>query len=209
LANVPNGTAFFVDNRAGEGNPGNYFYLICACSSTGLSSCTDDQVGKFTRPLANGPNLVSTPLIQSDESVEHVLQIVRYNKAWFYDSLSEDWKWFMKDKTYSRGLSSINHTMGLWVNVTEASNLTVAGVVPAQTTIDLYKGWNLVSFPSFNLSFTAYDLKMEIGAVRLEGHDPVAAPNFLRVLGDMDMLQAGYGYWMRVEADTDWVIQVS
>ncbi|MFQ6129010.1 MAG: hypothetical protein ACE5QW_08935 [Thermoplasmata archaeon] len=85
--------------------------------------------------------------------------------------------------------------------MTEESNLTVAGVVPAQTMIHLYEGWNLISFPSFNSSHTISDLKMSIGAVRVEGHDSVP-PYYLRVLGDSEVLQAGYGYWVRVEADT-------
>ena len=55
----------------------------------------------------------------------------------------------------------MNHTMGLWVNVTKESNLTMAGMVPPRTTIHLHSGWNLVSFPSFNSSYTVYDLKMD------------------------------------------------
>ena len=97
----------------------------------------------------------------------------------------------MKDKTYSGGLSSLNQMMGLWVNVTEDSNLTVAGTVPAQTTIHLYEGWNLVSLPSFNTPYSVADLKAEIDATRVEGYD-LAPPYFLRVLGDAEVLLPGY-----------------
>ncbi len=208
LANVPNGTAFYVDNLAGEGNPENYFYLICAVSSTAASSCTDDQGGKFTRPLASGPNLVSVPLIQSNESIETVLQTVEYDKAWHYDSSSQEWKWHMTSKGYRKGLFNINPTMGIWVNVTENSNLTVAGIVPAQTTIQLHKGWNLVSFPSFNATYAVSDLKADVDATMVEGYD-LALPNFLRVLGDAEVLQAGESYWVSVEAEADWIVEVS
>ena len=95
----------------------------------------------------------------------------------------------------------------MWVNVTGDCNLTVAGVVPAQTTIQLYEGWNLVSFPSFNASYSVSDLKAEIGATRVEGYD-LASPNFLKVLGDAEVLQAVYGYWVRVEMDTFWTITI-
>ncbi len=114
----------------------------------------------------------------------------------------------MKDKTYSGGFSSLNEMMGLWVNVTEDSNLTVAGTVPAQTTIHLYEGWNLVSFPSFNASYSVADLKAEIGATRVEGYD-LAPPYFLRVLGDAEVLQAGYAYWVKMDIDVDWIVEVS
>jgi hypothetical protein len=170
-------------------------------------ACDVNQAGKYTRPLHGGPNLVSIPLIQSDESIETVLQTVKYDKAWYYDSSSEKWKWHMTFKGYRRGLWSANHTMGLWVNVTAPSNLTVAGVVPAQTEIHLSAGWNLVSFPSFK-SYTVADLKIETGATRVEGMEtmPPFPPSRLRVLGDGDVLQAGYGYWVRVEAETAWAI---
>ncbi len=205
---VPNGTSTFVDPAAGEGDPSNYFYYVCAVSNANLSSCTMDQAGKFTRPLSPGPNLISIPLLQSNDSIETVLQTIEYDKAWYYDSSSQEWKWYMKHKGYRRGLLSINHTMGMWVNVTQNSNLTVAGIVPAQTTIHLYEGWNLVSFPSFNSSYTVYDLKMDTGAVEAEGYDP-APPYHLRVLGDAEVLLAGEAYWVRVLADTDWIVEVS
>ena len=79
--------------------------------------------------------------------------------------------------------------------------------VPAQTTVHLHKGWNLIGFPSFNASYSVSDLKAETGATRVEGYD-LASPNFLRVLGDAEVLEAGYGYWVRLEADTTWVVEM-
>ncbi|MCJ2557345.1 MAG: hypothetical protein LN415_09630, partial [Candidatus Thermoplasmatota archaeon] len=154
------------------------------------------------------PNLVSVPLIQSNESIEIVLQTVEYDRAWNYDSSSQEWKWYMTSKTYRRGLWNMDHTGGMWANVKEDSNLTVAGIVPAQTTIFLYEGWNLVSVPSFNSSYTVADLKAEAGATRVEGYD-LAPPHFLRVLEDAEVLLAGFGYWVKVEADTVWIVEVS
>jgi hypothetical protein len=201
------GAYCYVHESAGEGDPKNYFYYVCAVSLTNGSSCTSDQVGKFTRPLLKGPNPISIPLIQSNESIERVLQTVEYDKAWFYDSPSQEWKWHMTFKDYRRELWSVNHTMGVWVNVTGESNLTVAGIVPTQTTIHLHKGWNLVGFPSFNSTYTAADLKADTGAVRVEGFDSTP-PYHLRVLGEGETLQAGYGYWVKVEADTVWTVYV-
>ncbi|MFQ6106117.1 MAG: hypothetical protein ACE5QF_00810 [Thermoplasmata archaeon] len=205
---VPAGTASFVDFGAGEGDPDNHFYRVSAVSVSGLTSFASEQASKFIRPLMQGPNLVSVPLIQSNESIETVLQTVAYDKAWSYDSSSQEWKWYMKHKGYRRGLYDINHTMGLWVNVTQDCNLTVAGVVPAQTTIHLHEGWNLVSFPSFNSSYTVGDLKAETGALRVEGYDP-APPHHLRVLGDAEMLLPGHGYWVRVSVEMDWIVSVA
>ena len=191
----------------GEGDA-NRFFFYTAANDGNLSTPADNRVAKFTRPLAQGPNLVSVPLVQSDESIETVLQTVKYDKAWHYDSSSQEWKWYMPSKNYRRGLWDVDHTTGIWVNVTQNCNLTVAGIVPAQTMIHLHKGWNLVSFPSFNTSYSYSDMKMESGATRVEGYDPTP-PNFLRVLGGLDVLQTGFGYWVRVETVTDWIVQVS
>ena len=207
IGSVPNGTWKYTDENAGEGDPDNHFYYVCAIGDMNVSSCTADQAGKFTRPLGEGPNLVSVPLIQSNESIEYVLQTVEYDKAWIYDSSSWEWKWYMKDKDYRRGLWTINHTTGLWINVRENCNLTVAGKVPAQTNIHLYEGWNLVSFPSFNSSYSVSDIHLEMASTRVEGYDSLP-PYYLRVLGDPEVLQAGYGYWVKVEADVVWVVDI-
>jgi hypothetical protein len=195
----------FVDELAGEGNPSNYFYRICAIDDNNRSTCSDAQAHKFTRPLTPGLNLVSVPLIQSDENVETVLQTVEYDMTWSYDSSAEEWSWQMKEKPYSDGLLGLDHTAGIWVKVTQPCNLTVAGVVPAQTAIQLHAGWNMVSFPSLNASYTVADLKADTGATRVEGYDP-APPYFLRVLGDAEVLQAGQGYWVMVAVDTVWTV---
>ncbi|MCK4366765.1 MAG: right-handed parallel beta-helix repeat-containing protein [Thermoplasmata archaeon] len=205
IGSIPSGTHSLTDTLAGEGDSGTYFYVVCARCIYKTSTCANTQAAKFTRPLTPGPNLVSIPLMQSDESIETVLQTVQYDKAWYYDSSSGEWKWYMTSKGYGRGLWNVNHTMGLWLNVTEDSNLTVAGVVPPQTTIHLHEGWNLVSFPSMNASFTVSHLKTSVPVVRVEGFDP-APPYFLRVLSDSDALLAGRAYWVKVQADVVWTV---
>ena len=208
IGSVPSGTHEFMDSFAGQGDPKSHFYVVCARNASGASTCDENQAAKFTRPLARGPNLVSVPIIQSSESIETVLQTVEYDKAWFYDSSSQEWKWYTTSKSYRRGLWNVNHTVGLWVNVTADCNLTVAGIVPAQTTKQLFKGWNLVSFPSFNTSYAVSDLKAETGATKVEGYNPTP-PYYLRILTDAEALQAGYGYWVRVDVDTVWTIEVT
>jgi len=207
IGSTPNGTDSYVDAFAGNGNASTFYYMVCSVNIGNTTACADNQAGKFTRPLEKGPQLISIPLIQANEAIETVLQTVGYDKAWYYDSSPQEWKWFMKSKGYRRGLWDVNHTIGLWVNVTQGSNLTVAGIVPAQTMIRVFEGWNLVSFPSFNTSYSVLDLKAEIRATKVEGYD-LALPYLLRVLGDAEVLQTGYGYWVRVEADTIWTIKI-
>lgn len=203
LASVPNGVSTYADHMVGK-DAHSYYYLVCAANTNG-SSCADDQAGKFTRALEAGPQLVSTPVTPLDASVKSVLKTLNFDSVWYFDSLNQSWKSYSKWKSYSRQLKEILTSMGVWVNVTENSNLTVAGVVPAQTAVQLSQGWNLVSFPSFNSSYTVADLRAETGAIGVEGYSP-SPPYFLRVLGDAEVLQAGYGYWVRVEADIVWTV---
>lgn len=203
---IPNGRTELTIKFAGEGDPNNYFYRICAVDLNNFTSCSPNQAAKFTRPLSKGFNLLSIPLIQSDESVETVLQTLMYDKAWAYDSFEADWKWHMTFKPYKGELSTINHTMGFWVDVTEDSNFTVAGVVPFETTIQLRAGWNLVGFPSFNSSYTIGDLMTQTGTSRVEGNDPLVPPYFLRVILDSEIMQTGVGYWVYVENPITWIL---
>ncbi|MHA1962408.1 MAG: CARDB domain-containing protein [Candidatus Thorarchaeota archaeon] len=206
---LPNGTHTFEDFGAGEGNLNNYFYHICARDVNNTTACSRTQAGKFTRQLARGPSLISIPLTQSDESVGKILQTVRFDKAWVYDSSNKKWKWYMTFKPYKGELRSINETRGFWVNATEDCNFTVAGILPIQTTIHLSKGWNLVGFPSFRQDYAVAELKTEVAGERIEGFDPSVPPYFLRLMLDGNILETGYGYWVNVADETIWVVASS
>jgi len=207
IASLPNSTSTFTDLGAGEGDPNNYFYRVCARGLNNTTACPSTQAGKFTRPLTKGPNLASVPLIQSDESVETVLQTVEFDKVWIYDSFNEKWKWHMTFKPYKGVLRSINETQGFWVNVTEECNFTVAGIVPTQTVLHLREGWNLVGFPSFQQDYSIADLKTDANAERIEEFDPPTPPYFLRLMLGGDILETGFAYWLNVMAGTTWIVR--
>ena len=206
LGSVPNGTSQFVDVQTGEGDPNNHFYRICAVDADNDTRCSGEQVGKFTMSLKSGPNLVSIPLVQLNTNLQTVLQTLSYDNAWSYDPINREWKSFTKSKPYAQSLGYVNHTAGIWVNVTQGSNLTIAGVVPTSTTINLHAGWNLVGFPSFNNSYAVVDLKATIALDSMEGFDGSAPPYFLRAMTDGDLLQAGSGYWINTSSEATWVV---
>jgi hypothetical protein len=209
IASLPNGTSLYVDALRGEGDPSNYFYRVCAVDSDSNITCGKKQAGKFTRPLEKGPNLASIPLTQDTESIQVILHTVKYEKAWYYRSLERKWISLMKSKPYLGSFRSMDHSVGLWIDVTEDSNLTVAGVVPEFASIHLKSGWNLLGFPKFTSGYTVGELKAETGAIRVEGFDPSAPTYSLKDLGDGDTLKIGYGYWILVEIDTAWIIRNS
>jgi parallel beta-helix repeat protein len=206
IASTPNGTSSFTDPGRGEGDPENYFYLVCAVDSWNNTACSNEQAAKYTRMLSEGPNLVSIPLSQSDEDIEVVLQTLSFDRSWFYDSLNQQWKSYVKSKPYIGDLKHMNHTMGLWVNVTTNSNLTVAGVVPSSTAIQLVKGWNLIAFPSFKNDYTVGMLKLATSAIGVEAHDPLLPPYYLKRSTDSDFLLTGFGYWVNAQNETIWIV---
>lgn len=53
-----------------------------------------------------------------------------------------------------------------------------------------------------NSSFAVADLKVEIGATRVEGYDSMP-PCYLEVLGDAEVLLAGHGYRMSVRSEAE------
>ncbi|MFQ5883959.1 MAG: exo-alpha-sialidase [Thermoplasmata archaeon] len=196
----------WIDQGAGEGDSSNYFYRVCALDIDNNTACAENQAGKFTRPLSKGPQLIAVPLIQSNESTETALQTVRYDKAWSYDSSSGKWKWYMGFKPYEGEFLLMNHTLGVWVNVTSDSNLTVAGIVPAETTIHLKRGWNLVGFPSFNSTVSVSDVFLQSGATRIEGFDSTSPPYFLKRMRPEEFMTTSHGYWLYVETDSMWIV---
>lgn len=209
IVTIPNGTSSFVDIQVGEGDPSNYFYQVCAVDVANRTACPRTQAGKFTKSLSNGLNLVSIPLKQSDEGIDTVFQAVVWEEAWTYDSNASRWDSHMKSKPYLGALKSISRYEGIWLNVTQDSNLTVAGLVLFETAIQLRSGWNLVGFPSFGLNLSVGNLKNVAGATHVEGFAASTPPYFLKRLPDSETLEAGNGYWIHLENDVTWIIRNS
>ncbi len=194
IGSAPNQINEFVDVYAGEGDPDNYFYYLCAVNGTTDQSCSVDQVGKYTKQLPEGKHLVSVPLAQSDERIGTVLQTVSFDKAWFYNSNGVEWESFAESKPYSKGLENLNHTIGFWINVTKDSNFTVAGRVIRELSIRLAPGWNLVGFPSFQSTSLA-DARKGTPIIRVERSDARIDPYRLIAMKDTDPFLPGEGYW--------------
>ena len=199
----------YVDSGAGHVDPSNYFYKVRSVNEIAKWNVTNETAGKFVRQLSAGVNFVSIPLQQVDESLETVLQTLAYDRAWHYDHAGKEWRYFARDRAYKTDLGSMDHATGLWVDVTTGSALTVAGMVPFDTIIQLRSGWNMVGFPSFNLTYTVADLKAATGATRVEGYYAPGLPYCLRVLEDFEVLQAGEAYWVRVDTAVDWIVEVA
>lgn len=195
------------DLKAGEGNSSNYFYYVCAVNKTNVSQCSLDQVGKFTRSLDAGWNLVSVPLIPNDWRTSKVLQTTTFDRVIAYDAMDFDdhWKEYSRMKMYN-DLPEMDVFKGYWVHVMSDCNLTVAGMVPTITRIHHALGWNLVGYPSLtNLTIeSALEGKLWDS---VEGFDNLSAPFHLKKLSGLDMMTAGHGYWIYFSTGGVWTVR--
>ena len=149
---------------------------------------------------------MSTPLIQSDESITTVFQTVNLRGAWTYDGCTRTWySWSSSRIAGQNTLQTVSHRVGVIVDLVGAGTFAVAGIVPTTTTIPLCTGWNLVGNPSFRPSYTVLNLKQDTGATQVLGFSP-AAPGNTVVLSDPTVLQPGLAYWVRVGAPSVWVV---
>ncbi|MCK4445161.1 MAG: hypothetical protein KAW09_11495, partial [Thermoplasmata archaeon] len=183
----------------------------CSVDVSNNVACAYLQMLKWTRPLTKGLNLVSTPVVPTNTSLESVFQTVRFDRLWTQlwssPTSSYEWKSHSIMKPYNEELF-FYAAKGTWVNVTEDSNFTIAGRASGSV-VYLRPGWNLISFPSFNLTYNVTVLKNETSISRIEGFDPSAPPYHLRVLDDSELLQTGYGYWVYSESYVQWLVPMT
>ncbi|MFQ5911292.1 MAG: hypothetical protein ACE5IJ_11330, partial [Thermoplasmata archaeon] len=155
-----------------------------------------------------GWNFISVPQPLANGTIESVLSSIdgSYDAIRYYDAfnLGDHWRTFHAFKTY-RDLSTIDATMGFWINITAPAKLEIVGPLPNVTSILLVRGWNMVGFPSLVDSYTVADLVADTGATRVEGYANLP-PYYLAELPLNYVLQRGEGYWVYVPAHVDWLL---
>lgn len=204
LAEVPAGTSFFNHSGAGHGDSKNYFYYVQANDSSGYPGKSYGQVAKFTKGLKAGMNLVSIPLILTDLRLESVFQTANVERIMTYNTSTTDWKEYNVNKAYQMTWL-LNPSHGLWVEVNGDSNLTIAGVVPASSSMNLGPGWNLVSYQSF-ISREASISLLGIPYQAVEAYEATKPPYYLVALSATDHLTAGNAYWIKVSFPCTWTV---
>jgi hypothetical protein len=164
--------------------------------------------------LYSGWNLISIPYIQSEQDLETVLFYINgdFDLVEWYDSTdsNDPWKHHTMDKPFGNDLFVLNETMGFWVHITQPG-LTVFnfnGVEPSvNQTIMLYKGWNLVGYPSLSnhsrtIGLNNLEFGIDIDAVQwFDGETKE-----WHFMGPDDPFAPGSGYWIHSVVDTSWEV---
>ncbi len=160
--------------------------------------------------LHEGWNLISVPYVQVDIATDEVLRDIdgKWDYILWYDALDSNDHW-KSNATYKpqqlNDLFVINRTMAFWINITEPNvNLTVRGIIPASTEIQLYTGWNLVGYPTQTTETVANAL-WGTGADKVEVFN-ASAPYNIKEVGATYIMKPGEGYWVHVVADSVWTI---
>ena len=198
LASVPAGTSSYAHADAGSGDFATYVYQVRTVErDSGRASASPVQAAKGATALPEGWHLFSIPLVQADASVASVFQTIEYDAVRTYRAADPADPW----KSYRAGRSGDLETTewgdGLWVHVTAAGVLTVAGLVVPAPAFLLRPGWNLVAYASPVAETLAASLAGVPGVVRVETYDPLSTdPYRLRVVDPSDVLSPGWAYWI-------------
>jgi hypothetical protein len=131
-------------------------------------------------------------------SIEGQWDVVKY-----YNGTTKTWKTFRIGSSVNN-LFNIDHTMGFWLHTFMNCSLTVSGQEPASTNIVLYAGWNLVGYPSQTERNVAVAL-WGTSADRVEVFLPESP--YIQEAGPAQIMNSGEGYWIRVPADTVWIVE--
>ncbi len=205
--NIPPNASSWTHVGGGNGDPNSYFYFVRAVNAGG-SADSATQAVKFTRQLTQaGWNLVSIPATLQDTGLASALQTLSWRTARTYvaSDSADPWKaWF--NAKGNGDLRTVNTGMALWVDIIAPNNFTVAGQVPANTTIVLSSGWNFVGYASFISRLASLAFPAGLGVNQMEVYVP-AAPYYLEnvPLATVDM-EAGEGYWAYAANGGAWIV---
>ncbi len=151
---------------------------------------------------ADGWNFVSFDLILDNTDLESILADIEgnYDRVMWYGAFQGEWQTYVPGRAdHFNTLQTWDHTMGIWIRVTENVTISLVGELPDTTDITLYPGWNMVGLPSNSpgnhglpaeVTMVGYfDASMEYNVAYT---DDVAAFEF----------EPGRGYWVYNGADT-------
>ncbi|MFO7618254.1 MAG: NosD domain-containing protein [Thermoplasmata archaeon] len=159
----------------------------------------------FALNMTAGWNLISIPLEMANTSIESVFSSIsgNWDVAKYYDGATKTWQSYRAGMP-TNTLMFIDHTMAVWLHITDNSTLIVSGTIPNSTNIMLHAGWNLVGYSSLNEKAMAFAL-WGTGATCVEGFDP-ESPSLITEIEPEYLMKPGEGYWIYVPSDTIWVI---
>jgi len=167
-------------------------------------------------PVNTGWNMISLPILPVDTSPQSVTSLLSGHRVvYYYDAAdaSDHWKSYDSNTpSFTWDLNAMNPSKGYWLKVDSDQTLSVVGTVLANNIAQLFTGWNLVSFQLYK------DI-IENAMNKLAGHrvayyyEPTDASDHWKSYDsntppftwDLDEVNIGNGYWVKVDSNQNWV----
>ncbi len=226
LATVPAGMTNYVHPNRGANNGGSYYYQIRTFDIGGNETRTLIQAAKIGNFLSIAQSewwLLGPSLVQSNTSLDHVIQGQSMPGAWDYalvwDAPTQRWYSHLKGRPDSLNeLTDITNDMGFWLHITGTARFATAGHITDTNYILMmgengpHWGWNLVAYPYAERSKTTADIEMDLfsgcsqyvpGSLTI--FDPTN-PYYVKTLNGTEVLQPGDAFWVRIWADCVWTV---
>ena len=155
--------------------------------------------------LSSGWNLISLPWQKTAENINDAFSGINWDRAMIYDNQNKIWYTYNtnRDSKYNMGFPTIDNTFGIWVHMASTDTLSGPGDDIGTTDVPVYKGWNLVGYPSNTvrtvssaLSGVPYDIVQTYNTTTGQ----------IQTLADTDNMEPGRAYWIHVTADATWSV---
>ena len=146
----------------------------------------------YNLTLSENWNLISLPISLSDNSVNSVFSNIK--------SIFTYAPWLYYFNETNNNFNTIDETKAYWVNSLENQTLTIEGMeFEYPIFFNLTEGWNLIAYPSLNVSLINESLKdVEYGSILTYKDD-----NWHSGFG-LENLTPWQGYWVKVPANVTW-----
>ncbi|UCE38325.1 MAG: right-handed parallel beta-helix repeat-containing protein [Thermoplasmata archaeon] len=164
--------------------------------------------------LKQGWNLISIPFIQINQNLIKVLEMIDgyYDAVQWYDPTdpNDPWKHNRVGKPYGNDLFEINETQSFWIHITHPGDTIFLynGTQPSVIqTIQIYKGWNMVGYPSLTNHNRTEGLNNLIFGTHV---DAILTYNAAKQkwikLGPSDYFEPGKGYYIHAKEECTWEV---
>src|SRR6185436_7216127 len=177
--------------------------------STGTAAPESLESAAEGIPLLPGWNLISLPKEPDSIDPATVFSSIpgALVAAHTYDgcNAADPWRVYAPGAAGVSDLSAVDHRIGVWVQAGGATTLAVSGVEPAETTLQLCEGWNLIGYPSSYprpvlsaLASIAGKFRWVLAYDPADAEDPweafdASAPTWAN---DLQIMRPGRGYWV-------------
>ena len=132
-----------------------------------------------------------------------------WDVAKWYDATdpADPWKTHRVGES-TNDLVTIDHTMGVWIHLTATDGTLTTSITgdysPVAVNINLYTGWNLVSYPSATDRLASTTLPVEADMVAY--YDGAASYLITDAPPGVVTFSEGNAYWVHVMSDTIWIV---